>query len=61
MLAPEDWGHHLVLTTRILLIVSELGAGAVHCDVGGLSGARLGCKMEPENTLAERVTHHLSH
>ena len=30
MLAPEDWGHHLGLTTRILRIKSELAAGPVH-------------------------------
>ena len=61
VLAPEAWGHHLGLTTRILLIRSELAAGPVHSDVGELSGARLGCNMEPHNTLAERVMHHLSH
>ena len=61
VLAPEDWGHHLGLTEPILLIRSELAAGPVHSDVGELSGARLGCNMEPHNTLAERVTHHLSH
>ena len=61
MLAPENWGHHLGLLTLILLIRSELPAGPVHSDVGKLKGACHGCNMEPHNTLAERVTHHLSH
>ena len=61
VLAPKDSGHHLGLTTGILLIRSELAASPVHSDVGELGGARLGCNMEPHNSFAERVTHHLSH